>query len=126
MDIPADIKKLIHQSQNWGHGPNAIKTTKGTRRLSHVFWSFKEIEASFSKLNDWSVSANYVPFYGDWHTLFCVDLDTMPHKVVELDDERNIVNIWESMECFQNALTNLKDEVSDAKEVIESESWLDF
>jgi hypothetical protein len=77
---------------------------KGEERefLYHSFWSKSEIEASLDMKSDWEVSASLIPFYGDWHDLFCFDLTD--GTILEIDDSRATIFSWPSFADFKNSL----------------------
>ncbi len=67
------------------------------------FWSWQEIQGGLSLRQDWEVDDNLIPFYGDWHDLFCLDEDT--GKVIALDDNREVVCQWASIDEFMSCLS---------------------
>jgi hypothetical protein len=98
--------------------------------LVHPFWSPKEISNALQIKNEWEVSDDLIPFYGDWHDLLCISVST--GKIVMLDDERVQLFVWESGDDFLGCLRQhpeMEKEISrtdKASGVVESESWLDF
>lgn len=67
------------------------------------FWSWQEIQKGLSMRRDWEVADNLIPFYGDWHDLFCLNEDT--GEVIALDDNREVVCRWSSIDDFMSCLS---------------------
>ena len=83
--------------------------------LSLPFWSYQEIQDGLSIREDWNIAENLVPFFGDWHDIYCLDVTTS--QIVYLDDSRNTVFIWPDTQNFIGCLTNEPaTEESDAPE----------
>jgi hypothetical protein len=73
------------------------------------FWSYAEIQGTRSALQaDWEVPSHLVPFYGDWHTLLCLDKST--DSVVYLNDDRQELFRWATCQDFLDALQPWEDE----------------
>ena len=69
--------------------------------LNLSFWSWRDIQDGLLIREEWGVGANLVPFYGDWHDLFCLN----DHgQVVAINDERSLLFTWASAEAFVNSL----------------------
>ena len=68
------------------------------------FWSWDEIQDGLKCREDWEVDAALVPFYGDWHDLFCLNQNT--GEIVALNDERQQVCIWGSTSDFIRCLSD--------------------
>lgn len=81
---------------------SAIAKGQERESLSHSFWSQSTIEASLDLKNDWEVSASLIPFYGDWHDLFC--FDSTDGTILEIDDSRATIFSWPSFADFKNSL----------------------
>lgn len=94
--------------------------------LVHSFWAREEISEALPIRDEWDVPEHLIPFYGDWHTLFCVDSSTASPSVVMLRDSREIVHRWESLSTFSASLHTLPEERSSPRGIIESTSWLNF
>jgi hypothetical protein len=103
---------------------NAVRAGGSLIGLCHPFWSELEISKSLKLLSDWGVPTSLVPFYGDWHTLIC--LDSKDGVIQLLDDDRRTLFTWSSIPVFMASLVNEPEKPIDAREIIESESWLDF
>ena len=71
--------------------------------LPHSFWIWTEIKAALSMRNDWEVDSALTPFYGDWHDLFCLKIET--GEIVVIDDNRDVKFTWPSAEAFMHALS---------------------
>lgn len=84
--------------------------------LSHSFWSVSEIENGKSIQVDWDVPAHLIPFYGDWHDLFCLDSDS--GQVVSLNDEREMMHIWLCVDDFIASLSEVEAELTKNPEIV--------
>lgn len=92
--------------------------------LQHPFWSEVEITQSGQVQDDWGLQTHFVPFYGDWHTIICLDL--RDGSVRLLDDNRDSVFRWPSVDCFVKSLKLKAETPTDTSGIIENQSWLDF
>jgi hypothetical protein len=53
---------------------NAVRAGSKVIPLRHPFWSESTILASSAIKEDWDVPLTSVPFYGDWHTVICLNV----------------------------------------------------
>ena len=44
--------------------------------LAMPFWSWDEIQKALELRQEWEVDESLIPFYGDWHDLFCLNDNT--------------------------------------------------
>jgi hypothetical protein len=106
---------------------NAVRlSAEADLPLVHPFWSTEQISKALPIRDEWDVPEHLIPFYGDWHTLFCVDSSTASPSVIMLGDSRVIVHRWESFSAFSASLHTLPEERSNHLGIIESKSWLKF
>ena len=92
--------------------------------LSHSFWSDAEIENAEKVKADWGVPEILAPFYGDWHDLICLNVES--GAIEMLDDDRHCLFAWQSPDEFLNCLEHATKPLTDTSGIIESESWLEF
>ena len=71
--------------------------------LAMPFWSWQEIQAGLKLRQEWEVDKELIPFYGDWHDLFCLKEDS--GEIVVLDDNRNELCKWASIKDFISSLS---------------------
>jgi len=71
--------------------------------LTMPFWSWEEIQAGLELRKEWEVNSSLIPFYGDWHDLFCLDGNT--GEIVALNDEREVLCTWDSVKAFLSCLS---------------------
>jgi len=71
--------------------------------LTMPFWSWEDIQDGLQKRQEWEVDAIFIPFYGDWHELFCLNVNS--GEIVALNDEREVLCIWESIKVFLSSLS---------------------
>jgi hypothetical protein len=126
MRIPKELAAFINQTESPNEIFNSIRTSSGIEFLVFSFWSIEEIDSSLEMREEWDVASNLVPFYGDWHNLFCLKLDSTPMVIFEIDDGRNVRNTWHSISDFQKSLLWQDEEPANISGIIESESWLDL
>ena len=67
------------------------------------FWTWDEIQAGLELRQEWEVDDSLIPFYGDWHDLFC--LDGVTGEIVALNDEREVLCTWASIKDFLSCLS---------------------
>ncbi|MCP3690501.1 MAG: cell wall assembly protein [Gammaproteobacteria bacterium] len=84
--------------------------------LSYSFWSVSEIENGKKLQVDWDVPAHLIPFYGDWHDLFCLDSDG--GQIVSLNDVREIVHAWGCIDDFIASLSEAEVELTKKPEIV--------
>ena len=71
--------------------------------LAMPFWSWQEIQAGLALRQEWEVNESLIPFYGDWHDLFCLNENT--GEIVALNDEREVLCTWTSVKDFLSCLS---------------------
>jgi len=84
-----------------------IRKGEDRESLSLGFWSRAEIEESLDLRSDWEIPATWIPFYGDWHDLYCFDV--VNGTVLEIDDSRATTFSWPSFAEFQNSMIKEAD-----------------
>jgi hypothetical protein len=126
MQIPKELVAFINQAESPNKIFNSVRTSSGTETLVFSFWSIVEIESALEMREEWEVATSLVPFYGDWHNLFCIKLDSTPMEIIEIDDDRNVRNTWHSISDFQKSLLWQDEEPANISGIIGSESWLNL
>jgi SMI1 / KNR4 family (SUKH-1) len=71
--------------------------------LTMPFWSWEEIQNGLEQRLEWEVDKTLIPFYGDWHELFCLNADS--GEIVALNDEREVLYTWDSVKVFLSSLS---------------------
>ena len=66
--------------------------------LTMPFWAWDDIQLGLALRQEWEVDKSLIPFYGDWHDLFCLNADS--GEVVALNDEREALCKWASVNVF--------------------------
>ena len=74
--------------------------------LTMPFWSWEKIQAGLEQRSEWEVDTSLVPFYGDWHDLFCLNGKT--GEIVALNDERKVLCTWASIKEFLSCLSEIE------------------
>ena len=103
---------------------NVVRAGKTQIALAHSFWSETEISQATKVQEEWDLPASLVPFYGDWHTVLCLNL--LSGAVELLNDQRQVLFTWPSVSEFVNCLVFESESPIDTSGIIEGESWLDF
>ena len=83
--------------------------------LGLSFWNWDEIEYGLSLLDEWDVPKHLIPFYGDWHDLYCID--TKSDEIVYINDDRKILWRWASIQKFKDSLSKEELEPSENLEI---------
>ena len=71
--------------------------------LTMPFWSWQDIQNGLEQRQEWEVDSSLVPFYGDWHDLFCLNVNS--GEVVALNDDREVLCTWDSVKVFLSSLS---------------------
>jgi hypothetical protein len=88
---------------------NSVDLGGHVEPLVHSFWTASEIRSAIGSLRaDWEVPLHLIPFYGDWHTLLC--LDEASGAIVYLNDARTELFRWRSPQEFLAPLRSRPDE----------------
>jgi len=85
--------------------------------LTMPFWSWSEIQAGLEQRKEWEVSKMLIPFYGDWHDLFC--LDGKSGVIVALNDKREVLCSWSSINEFLSCLSEEEVVYGDMQGVVQ-------
>lgn len=83
-------------------GYEGIRLDGGVEWLAHSFWSPEAIKEGILVRSEWDVADDLIPFYGDWHSLFCISVQS--GKISYLDDERHEIFSWDTSEQFLASL----------------------
>ena len=79
------------------------------------FWSWEQIQNGLSLRQEWEVNASLIPFYGDWHSLFCLKEST--GEIVALNDDREVLCKWASIKDFKSCLSEREIEYDDKSQI---------
>lgn len=121
------ITDFLRNAEALGEKYNAIQLNNSIKSLTLPFWPIKEIEESDDMKDDWEVNKNYIPFYGNWHDLFCIDISSSTLSIIYINDDRDIIHKWEDIDSFLNALRHIPEGgYRDTSGIIDEESYLDF
>jgi len=71
--------------------------------LTMPFWPWDDIQHGLQQRQEWEVGDDLIPFYGDWHDLFC--LNTESGEIVALNDDRDVLCKWDSIKTFLSCLS---------------------
>ena len=96
-------KEFLKSIAEYSSGFSSIKEGDELVSLSLNFWSWEEISGSLLLREDWHITDNLIPFYGDWHDLYCIDLKS--DKIFYLNDAREKVCEWNNPTEFKNSLS---------------------
>ena len=100
-------KEFLETIENEAKEYCSIIENKQLVSLSLYFWSFEEVMKSLKLRKDWEVDENLIPFYGDWHDLYCIETET--GKVLYINDKREVICEWLDTNSFKRSLS--KEEV---------------
>ncbi|ABD82347.1 SMI1/KNR4 family protein [Saccharophagus degradans] len=110
------MREFLETVENLNSQYASIEIDGELDSLSHNFWSAAEIENGKNVQADWDVPAHLIPFYGDWHDLFCLDSDS--GKIVSLNDEREIIYVWSCIKDFIASLSTTEVELTKKPEIV--------
>ena len=83
--------------------------------LAMPFWSWQEIQNGLDLRQEWEVDISLIPFYGDWHKLFCLKEST--GEIVALNDDREVLCTWASIKNFKSCLSEKEIEYDDRPQI---------
>jgi len=98
-----DYEKFLKEAESLSHKYASIYFNVELEALSMPFWSWDEIQKGLALRQEWEVDESLIPFYGDWHDLFCLDKNT--GEIVALNDEREVLCTWASVKDFISCLS---------------------
>jgi hypothetical protein len=107
-----DYTKFLKEVESLNKKYSSIYFNVELEALAMPFWAWEEIQKGLELRQEWEVDASLVPFYGDWHDLFCLNGTT--GEIVALNDEREVLCTWASIKNFLSCLTE-KEIVYDDK-----------
>jgi hypothetical protein len=110
------LREFLESVESFNSQYASIEINGKKDSLNHSFWSMSEIENGKNIQADWEVPAHLIPFYGDWHDLFCLDSDS--GQVVSLNDEREIIDIWLCIDDFIASLSEVEVELTKKPELV--------
>lgn len=121
-----DYSKFLQEVESMNEKYASIYMNCELEPLTMPFWSWQEIQHGLSLRQEWEVDASLIPFYGDWHDLYCLNEGT--GEIVALNDDREVLCKWASIKEFESCLSdreiNFDDElqagVSLSHDVIEN------
>ena len=124
MQLTTEQRSFLAAVVGFNERFNFVRARDKLHKLNLPFWSKAEIERVSRVHEEWEVPKPLVPFYGDWHTVMC--LDPKHGTILLLDDKRNVVFTWATTKDFVQCLASEPEVPGDTSGIIEDESWLDF
>ncbi|MFC3116634.1 cell wall assembly protein [Cellvibrio fontiphilus] len=113
-------QEFLKQVESFNYDFCSIEIDGKMESINLPFWSFTEIESGLALREEWDVLENFIPFYGNWHSLFC--LDSKSGAVIYINDEREIIYSWNNTENFINCLSSV--EVAFESNIEPISAWL--
>ena len=98
-----DYSKFLNEVESFNKKYASIFINCELESLVMPFWSWHEIQNGMGLRQDWEVDVTLIPFYGDWHELFCLRATT--GEIAALDDNRQEICKWASIEDFVSCLS---------------------
>ena len=96
-------EKFLKEVEILNHKYASIYFNVELEPLVMPFWSWHEIQKGLELRQEWEVDESLIPFYGDWHDLFCLNENT--GEIVALNDEREVLSTWASVKDFLSCLS---------------------
>jgi len=110
-----DYSKFLHEVESLNEKYASIYVNCELEPLVMPFWSWEEIQNGLSLREDWEVDTSLIPFYGDWHDLFCLKQST--GEIIALDDNRLELCKWASIKDFMSSLSVKEIEYDNEPEI---------
>jgi hypothetical protein len=121
-EFPDELERIARLEPNQGVLINNQPVSLPWPPLSDL-----EISSAYDIAADWNLRSSFIPIMGDFHDLVCLDYAESSHpEVVIINDNRQVLIRYKSLNCFFRSLVIIQDEKLDSNGVIEEESWLDF
>ena len=96
-------EKFLKEVEILSHKYASIYFNVELEPLVMPFWSWHEIQQGLELRQEWEVDKELIPFYGDWHDLFCLNGTT--GEIVALNDDREVLCTWASVKDFLSCLS---------------------
>ena len=106
-----DYSKFLKEAEDINRKYASIYLNCEIEPLTMPFWSWQEIQDGLALRREWEVDASLIPFYGDWHNLFCLKEST--GEIVALNDDREVLCTWASIKDFNSCLSEKEIEYDD-------------
>jgi hypothetical protein len=106
-----DYSKFLKEAEDINKKYASIYLNCELEPLAMPFWSWAEIQNGLSLRQEWEVDTSLIPFYGDWHNLFCLKENT--GEIIALNDDREVLCIWASIKDFKSCLSEKEIEYDD-------------
>ena len=110
-----DYSKFLHEVESLNEQYASIYVNCELEPLVMPFWSWQEIQEGLELREEWEVDASLIPFYGDWHDLFCLKEST--GEIIALDDNRQELCKWASIKDFMSSLSVKEIEYDNEPEI---------
>lgn len=95
--------KFLKQAETLNKKYASVYFNVELEALAMPFWTWEEILKGLELRQEWEVEEPLIPFYGDWHDLFCLNEKT--GEIVVLNDERKVLSTWASVKDFLSCLS---------------------
>ncbi|MCK5003144.1 MAG: cell wall assembly protein [Gammaproteobacteria bacterium] len=119
-----DYSKFLKEVEIFNKKYASIFVNCELEPLVMPFWSWQEIQNGLELRKDWEVDASLIPFYGDWHELFCLNERT--GEIIALDDNREEICKWTSINNFIRCLSEKEIEYDDEPQIVNTSNSSEF
>lgn len=110
-----DYSKFLKEVESMNEKFASIYLNCELEPLNMPFWSWQEIQNGLSHRQEWEVDISLIPFYGDWHDLFC--LKASSGEIIALNDNREVLCAWASIKEFKSCLSEKEIEYDDRSQI---------
>jgi hypothetical protein len=127
MTIPGSVERFLESVREVADAFSGLRTNDSVTPLYHHFWSPNEIARGRAIKGEWDVPEDWIPFYGDWHTLLCISITR--GEIFLIDDARTTIFAWNGSDDFLSCLTTapkMEESSSTRDGIVEDKSWLDL
>ena len=110
-----DYSKFLKEAEGMNKKYASIYLNCEIEPLAMPFWSWQEIQNGLDLRQEWEVDISLIPFYGDWHNLFCLKEST--GEIVALNDDREVLCTWASIKDFKSCLSEKEIKYDDRPQI---------
>ena len=119
-----DYSKFLKEVESFNKKYASIYINCELEPLVMPFWSLQEIQKGMDLRHEWEVDLSLIPFYGDWHELFCLKATT--GEVVAMDNNREEICRWASIDDFKRCLSVKEIKYDDVSQVVTASHFPEF
>lgn len=113
-----DYSEFLKEVESMNEKYASIYINCELESLMMPFWSWREIQNGLNSRQVWEVDVSLIPFYGDWHDLFCLSVTT--GEIIALNNDREVLCTWASIKEFKSCLSEKEIQYDDHLQINEA------